>query len=49
MDWIHLAQGRDQWWALTNMVCNRPSDSIKDRMFLVNWVTMVLASQEGLC
>jgi hypothetical protein len=40
MDWIHLAQGRDQWWALTNTVRNRPSGSIKGRMFLVNWVTI---------
>jgi hypothetical protein len=22
MDWIHLAQVRDQWWALVNMVMN---------------------------
>jgi hypothetical protein len=22
MDWIHLAQHRDQWWALVNMVMN---------------------------
>jgi hypothetical protein len=22
MDWIHLAQDRDQWWALMNMVIN---------------------------
>jgi hypothetical protein len=22
MDWIHLAQGRDQWSALVNMVIN---------------------------
>jgi hypothetical protein len=22
MDWIHLAQNRDQWWALVNMVIN---------------------------
>jgi hypothetical protein len=21
-DWIHLAQDRDQWWALVNMVMN---------------------------
>jgi ribosome biogenesis protein Nip4 len=20
MDWIHLAQGRDQWWAVVNTV-----------------------------
>jgi hypothetical protein len=22
MDWIHLAQDRDQWWALVNTVMN---------------------------
>jgi hypothetical protein len=22
VDWIHLAQGRDQWWALVNTVLN---------------------------
>jgi hypothetical protein len=22
MDWIYLAQGRDQWWALMNTVMN---------------------------
>jgi hypothetical protein len=22
VDWIHLAQDRDQWWALMNMVMN---------------------------
>jgi hypothetical protein len=22
MDWIYLAQDRDQWWALLNMVMN---------------------------
>jgi hypothetical protein len=22
MDWIHLAQDRDRWWALVNMVMN---------------------------
>jgi hypothetical protein len=22
MDWNHLAQDRDQWWALVNMVIN---------------------------
>jgi hypothetical protein len=24
MDWIDLAQDRDQWWALVNMVMNLP-------------------------
>jgi hypothetical protein len=23
-DWIHLAKGRDQWWAFANMVMNLP-------------------------
>jgi len=22
VDWIHLAQDRDQWWALVNMIMN---------------------------
>jgi hypothetical protein len=22
VDWMHLAQDRDQWWALVNMVMN---------------------------
>jgi hypothetical protein len=22
VDWIHLAQDRDQWWAVVNMVMN---------------------------
>jgi len=22
MDWMHVAQNRDQWWALVNMVMN---------------------------
>jgi len=22
MDWIHVAQNRDQWWALVNTVMN---------------------------
>jgi hypothetical protein len=22
VDWIHLAQGRDKWWALVNTVIN---------------------------
>jgi hypothetical protein len=24
MDWIHLAQDRDQWWAVVNTVMNLP-------------------------
>jgi len=23
VDWMHLAQDRDQWWAVVNMVMNR--------------------------
>jgi len=22
VDWIHMSQNRDQWWALVNMVMN---------------------------
>jgi hypothetical protein len=33
VDWMHLAQDRDQWWALVNMA-NEPSGSIKGREFL---------------
>jgi predicted small integral membrane protein len=22
VDWVHLAQNKDQWWALVNMVTN---------------------------
>jgi hypothetical protein len=32
VDWIHLAQDRDQWQALMNS--NEPSGSIKGREFL---------------
>jgi hypothetical protein len=32
-DWINLAQDRDRWWTLVNMVMNLPS-SIKCREFL---------------
>jgi hypothetical protein len=32
-DWIPLAQDRDQWWAVVNMV-NEISGSIKDGEFL---------------
>jgi hypothetical protein len=34
VDWIHLAQERDQWWALVNMVIN--PGSIKDENFLTS-------------
>jgi len=32
VDWIHLAQDRDQWWVLEHG--NEPSGSIKGRAFL---------------
>jgi hypothetical protein len=33
VNWIHLAQDRDQWWALVNMV-NELLGSIKGGKFL---------------
>jgi len=33
VEWIHLAQDMDQWWALMNMV-NEPSSFIKGEEFL---------------
>jgi hypothetical protein len=30
VDWVHLVQDRDPWWALVNTVLG-PSDSIKGR------------------
>jgi hypothetical protein len=29
MDWIHLAQVRNQWWAVVNTIIKEPSGSIK--------------------
>jgi len=36
MDWIELAQDRDSWWALVNVVM-KPSGSIKYGEFL-DWL-----------
>jgi hypothetical protein len=33
VDWIHLAQKRDQWWALVNMIMN-PQVPLKGGEFL---------------
>jgi len=33
VDWMHLTQDRDQWWAVVNMVMNLQC-SIKGREFL---------------
>jgi hypothetical protein len=46
VDWIHLAQDRDQWWAVVNTVTNfwfqlKVENFVLDEQFL--------ASQEGLC
>jgi len=34
MNWIDLAQDRDRWWAIVNVV-NEPSGSIKCGEFIV--------------
>jgi hypothetical protein len=36
VDEIHLAQDRDQWWALMNVVMN-PGGSMKEREYL-DWL-----------
>jgi len=35
MNWIHMAQDRDQWLALVNTL-NKPSASIKGGEFLIS-------------
>jgi hypothetical protein len=37
MDWLHLAEERDQLQALVNVVGSEPSDSIKYKEFLSDW------------
>jgi hypothetical protein len=41
VDWIHLAQDRDRWWALVNS--DKPLGSIKCGEFL-DWLSVLLAS-----
>ena len=45
MGWIHLAQDRDRWWALVNVVMNLRFHKIWEISSLVE---DMLASQEGL-
>jgi len=33
VDWIHLTQEKDKWWALVNTVMNLKADN-----FLTSWV-----------
>jgi hypothetical protein len=42
VEWIHLAQDKDQWWALVNPIIE-PSCSIKGGKFFER----LLAAQEG--
>jgi hypothetical protein len=42
VDWMHLAQDRDQWWAVVNTVVNLLS-FIEGREFFTEWL---LASQK---
>jgi hypothetical protein len=46
VDWIHLAQDRDEWWAPANPV--KTFGSIKGGGFL-DWLRALVASEEGLC
>ena len=34
MNWIHLAQDKDKWWAVSCKLFNKPLSSIKCREFL---------------
>jgi hypothetical protein len=42
VNWIHLAQNRDQWWALVNTVMN-----MLDLWFSQQWLWRILSSGEG--
>jgi hypothetical protein len=46
VDWIHVTQDRDWWWALVNG--NEALDSIKCKEFL-DYLSTLLASQEETC
>jgi len=46
MDWNNLAQDRDRWWAMVNMV---RAFSFR-KICGISWLSeQLLASQEGLC
>jgi hypothetical protein len=45
VDWMHLAEDRDQWWALVNMVVNLQVPE-KSNNLMTSRVTIL---QEGLC
>ena len=46
MDWVGLAQGRDRWRALVNVVMNLPDPQM---WRISSLVEDLLASQQGLC